>query len=397
MTLLRLYSRFRSTFAFQSRRIASGVLLVAGFLAASGTHAQSTMTLYGIIDTGITYVNNQQGHAAWRQSANNINGTRWGFRGSEDLGGGYAALFVLENGFSVSTGALGQNGREFGRQAYVGVRATRAGRLTLGRQYDSVVDYVGPLALTGTSYGGIQFAHPFDNDNLDNSFRISNSAKWESREYGGLKFGGLYGFSNQAGAFADNRAFSVGASYRFGPLKAGAAFLQIDRPGAANNTSGALTSDATFVAARQRIWGAGVNYAFGRASAGVVYTHTQANGATEIGAYASGTSTGFALAEGDIRFDNVEVNARYALTDAFTVSGAYTYTDGRIDGRNAVWNQANLLASYGFSRRTDVYLMAVYQHVRGLDGTGIGAGISGLSHASGNEQVAATVGIRHRF
>ena len=63
--------------------------------------------------------------------------------------------------------------------------------MTLGRQYDSVVDYLGPLALTGTQYGGTQFAHPFDNDNLDNSFRINNSVKYQSANYAGFKFGAL--------------------------------------------------------------------------------------------------------------------------------------------------------------------------------------------------------------
>ncbi len=79
-------------------------------------------------------------------------------------------------------GTLSQGGREFGRQAFVGLSSDQFGAVTLGRQYDSVVDYLGPLALTGTQYGGTQFAHPFDNDNLDNSFRVNNSVKYPERE-----------------------------------------------------------------------------------------------------------------------------------------------------------------------------------------------------------------------
>jgi predicted porin len=77
-----------------------------------------------------------------------INGSRWGLRGAEDLGGGLKAIFVLENGFSVQNGRLAQDGREFGRQAYVGVGSTQFGTVTLGRQYDSLVDFVAPLSGT---------------------------------------------------------------------------------------------------------------------------------------------------------------------------------------------------------------------------------------------------------
>ncbi len=154
---------------------------------ATAAHAQSSVTLYGLIDAGITYTNNQDGHINFKMTSGSVNGSRWGLRGSEDLGGGLKAIFTLENGFNIANGKLGQNGREFGRQAFVGLSSNQYGAVTLGRQYDSVVDYVGPLALTGTQYGGTQFAHPFDNDNLDNSFRINNSVKYQSVNYGWLQ------------------------------------------------------------------------------------------------------------------------------------------------------------------------------------------------------------------
>jgi predicted porin len=185
----------------------------SAFAIAATAHAQSSVTLYGLIDAGLTYTNNQGGRSNFQETSGSVNGSRFGLRGSEDLGGGLKAVFVLENGFNIANGKLGQNGLEFGRQAFVGLSSEQFGTVTLGRQYDSVVDYLAPLSLTGTGYGGTQAAHPFDNDNLDNSFRINNSIKYASVNYGGLKFGGLYGFSNSAGTFATNRAYSMGASY----------------------------------------------------------------------------------------------------------------------------------------------------------------------------------------
>lgn len=253
------------------------VAALAG-IPAIAAHAQSSVTLYGLIDAGITYTNNQGGHSAWQETSGSINGSRWGLRGTEDLGGGLKAIFTLENGFGINNGTLKQNGREFGRQAFVGLAHDGFGSLTLGRQYDSVVDYLGPLSLTGTQYGGTEFAHPFDNDNLNNSFRINNAIKYQSVNYGGLKFGALYGFSN-ATNFANNRAYSVGASYSYLGFNVAAAYMQLNNnvnaPALAASDPGAVAGDWTFAAGRQRTWGAGLNYGFGPATAGFVFTQTR--------------------------------------------------------------------------------------------------------------------------
>jgi general bacterial porin, GBP family len=81
-------------------------------------------------------------------------------------------------------------------------------------------------------------AHPFDNDNLNNSFRVDNAVKYSSISYSRLRFGALYAFSDEAGGFADNRLYSFGASYSFAPLNLGADYLQ------ANNyeVNGVITS-----------------------------------------------------------------------------------------------------------------------------------------------------------
>jgi len=93
---------------------------------ATMAHAQSSVTLYGLIDAGITYTNNQRGHSNWQETSGSVNGSRWGLRGAEDLGGGLKAIFTLENGFNINNGTLGQQSRMFGRQAYVGLSAAVA-------------------------------------------------------------------------------------------------------------------------------------------------------------------------------------------------------------------------------------------------------------------------------
>ncbi|OMG70148.1 porin [Burkholderia ubonensis] len=367
---------------------------------ATAAHAQSSVTLYGLIDAGITYTNNQGGHSAWQQSTGSVNGSRWGLRGAEDLGGGLKAIFTLENGFGINNGTLKQNGREFGRQAFVGLSHNVYGSVTLGRQYDSVVDYLGPLSLTGTQYGGTQFAHPFDNDNLNNSFRINNAVKYQSADYNGLKFGALYGFSNSSN-FANNRAYSVGASYSFMGFNVAAAYMQLNNNvnglSQAVGDSGAVTGDWTFAASRQRTWGAGLNYSFGPATAGFVFTQTRLTDSVAISAGQSGVSGGITGLSGGTRFNNYEINGRYALTPALSLAGSYTYTDGRIVGQSPKWHQFNLQAAYALSKRTDVYLQGEYQKVNS-DGLPLRANINGLGTASSsNKQVAVTAGLRHRF
>jgi GBP family porin len=369
---------------------------------ATAAHAQSSVTLYGLIDAGITYTNNQGGHSNWQETSGSVNGSRWGLRGSEDLGGGLKAIFTLENGFNIANGNLGQNSREFGRQAFVGLASDQFGSVTLGRQYDSAVDYLGPLALTGTAYGGTQFAHPFDNDNLDNSFRVNNSIKFQSANYSGFKFGGLYGFSNDAGEFSNNRAYSVGASYNYGGLNVAAAYLQLNNNigalGASTNSSGAVSGDNTLLAGRQRTFGAGLNYTFGPATAGFVYTQTNLNNFAGISSGASGiATTGVQFANVTSgHFQNFEVNGRYQITPAISVAGAYTYTQSSIEGTNPKWNQFSLQTAYALSKRTDVYLQGEYQHVS-QDGSGLKADINSLAASGNNNQVAVTAGLRHRF
>ncbi|MGU7769142.1 porin [Burkholderia sp. MR1-5-21] len=376
---------------------------IAGFAAGAALvpltgFAQSSVTLYGVIDEGLNYTNSAGGHATWQMQSGFAQGSRWGVKGAEDLGGGLKAIFQLENGFDVNSGALGQGGRMFGRQAYVGLASDRYGSLTFGRQYDSVVDYLAPLTANG-NWAGYLMSHPYDNDNTDNSFRLNNTVKYTSRTYGGFSFGGLYGFSNQAGGFANNRAYSVGAQYTGGSLTLAAAYMRIDNPG--GSQAGSLATDDTdFFAGRQQVWGAGINYSIGALLLGFVYSHTSvddATGSTYVGSFANPANS--------LKFDNFEVNAKYQFAKNLFVGGMYTYTLGRFDSAagnvKPKWHQAGLMADYFLSPRTDVYVQGMVQHLAG--GNAIAAPldtayITGAAlPSSTSNQFVVRVAMRHQF
>jgi predicted porin len=116
------------------RGSALAIALAAAFGAGSA-QAQSQVTVYGLIDAALAHTDNVDaaGHSVTKMpSLTGSLPSRIGFRGTEDLGGGLAAVFTLESGFNPDVGVLGQGGRIFGRQAWVGLRG-RWGMLQLGR------------------------------------------------------------------------------------------------------------------------------------------------------------------------------------------------------------------------------------------------------------------------
>ncbi|WP_027794011.1 porin [Paraburkholderia acidipaludis] len=383
-------------------------LILAGVLGAfaMSAHAQSSVTLYGSLDAGILYANNAGGHSTWNQSSSGLSYTYFGLKGSEDLGGGLKAIFKLESGFDINNGGLYNSNSLFNRQAYVGLKSDQYGTVTLGRQYDSVVDYLSPLSAAGQGYGNNLAAHPFDNDNLDQSFSINNAVKFQSANYSGFQFGGQYGFSNQAGNFSNGRAWSVGASYGNGPLNFAAGYSQLNNSGGLNNSTGAAAAnDTNIAAALQRTYGAGVNYTYGPAQVGFVYTHSQIDG---IGTLQSANVSAGSMGGLNLHLDNYELNGAYHLTPALALQGSYTFTDGTVTGagnQSPKWQTVMLGTDYSLSKRTDVYLAGVYQHASGYLGvdptTGAAvqnvAAINTLAPSSTANQVAATVGLRHRF
>jgi predicted porin len=203
----------------------------------TAAHAQSSVTLYGLIDEGFEAVSNATttgsnvGGRQYRLDGTfGLNSSRWGLHGTEDLGGGLKAVFVLENGFELNNGRLAQGGAEFGRQAFLGLESNRFGTITLGRQYDSVIDYVGKLEFGDSNVGTAHSAHPADLDNFNNSRRTNNAIKYKSRDYAGISFEGLYSLGGVPGSLGQNQEYSVGVGYARGPLVLGAAYLNVRNP-----------------------------------------------------------------------------------------------------------------------------------------------------------------------
>ncbi|WP_244122118.1 porin [Burkholderia latens] len=369
-------------------------------------HAQSAVQLYGIIDTAVTYVNNAGGGAATALSAGPLKGNRFGLLGKEDLGGGMRAVFRLENGFSAANGSLGQGGSMFGRQAYVGI-GSAYGTITAGRQYDSIVDYVGVLKAGGDTAGAYA-NHPGDLDNTGNNYRVNNAIKYASPGIGGLTFGGVFSPGGVAGDFRRKRIFSLGAGYTNGPLQLGAAYLDAQDPNFSfygNNPSSSTTGSNMSAspifsgyasAAALRVFGAAGAYTAGGWTAGVVYTNTRLR---DLGAEAGLNTHGYA---GSAVFNTWELNLRktWNTTTMFGTSVQYTRAS-RVSGNasGAGYLQANAGVDYFLSKRTDVYLVGIWQHATGHDSTGAKAvaSIYGFTASTTSNQVAAALGLRHSF
>jgi len=375
---------------------------------AGTVHAQSTMTLYGILDEGLMINTNAKNvvngkNVGGRQFSVDSNagtqGSRWGMRGAEDLGGGTTAIFVLESGINVSTGAFGQGGTAFGRQAYVGLASNSLGSVTLGRQYDSINDYVGNYGFAA-AYGGSTTEHPGDLDNVNHTFRANSTIKYASSNFNGLTFGGTASLGGVAGEISQSSGYSLGANYGNGPVGIGVAYELFRNPSALGSILNSNASAATFnslnsgylgtkPANSMQIITTGGSYQFGAAKIGAVYSNTKY---MNIGAFNGASAT----------FNSYELNAFYRLTTALSLSGEYNYTKGNAvkgDIGDQKYNQFSLLLDYALSKRTDVYLLGTFQTASGTSSTGAAAvaDIGSLGDSSNNHQAVARIAIHHKF
>ncbi|MFL9995636.1 porin [Paraburkholderia sediminicola] len=348
--------------------------------AALPAHAQSSVTIYGLLDVGLTYISNQNGHSNLRTDDGINRPTLLGFRGVEDLGGGNRAVFELTTQFSIDNGNLLPGQSLFSRTAYVGLDSDHLGRLTLGNQYDFMTDSLffggdDPAADAGHLYGFR--AGPFRKlgipDNPTGDFdwdrmaaeRIANSVKYLSPTYAGWRFGAMYGFGNVAGSIGTGNSSSFGLNY------VGAAF-----------GFNAAYTDVKYVTAIGEIgirnWGIGAHYNWeGFIFNGIVTT-------------VRNTVEGGAIAE-------ASGGVIYYLRPDWSVGAAYMYMKGNDVLNNNHAHQISAILDHALSKRTSVYLMSVYQRTN----AGAQALINGLNDpndaSSGPNQLLVRVGLHTVF
>ncbi|KQR76244.1 porin [Burkholderia sp. Leaf177] len=389
------------------KRFALTSLSLALLGTAGAAQAQNSVTLYGVIDSGIGYVHNAQGNQKLVGMINgNLSGDRWGLKGQEDLGGGLKAIFQLESGFDIGTGRLGQGGREFGRQAFVGLTADQYGTVTIGRQYDPLVDMV--QGITADNYFGSAFATPGDVDNYDNSLRTSNAVKYVSPNWAGLQVEGLYGFSNLAGTTGQGQTWSGAVAYNNGPLGLAAGYFYSSNPSAGRGPAwNSPSSDSLFdgpinngytTAHSIGIARAAAQYAIGPVTVGASYSNAQ---------YAPDGNSAYTSTQ-KYNIGNAFVN--FQATPALLLGAGYTYEKASGD-TSAKYHQASLGADYSVSKRTDFYAVAAYQHASGTQATyttnaagqtvrvdqAAQASIGSYGYAGTSNQELVIVGIRHKF
>jgi predicted porin len=239
-------------------------LAVAAVASAAASAQTANVTLYGAVDTFIASTRATDGTASpggvgaiTRSSrvtsveSGGLSGSRWGVRGSEALGGGLNAVFQLESGFGSDTGALGQGGLLFGRQAYVGVNGG-FGSFTLGRQYAPMFYVLDSLDIDGTSTFSVNGNHQLGRPG---TLRVNNAIKYATPNMGGATMQVIWGLGESTLGTNAGRTFGANLEYTAGPLYAAIAYADVK----------------TGTASTNRSWTAGAAYDFGVAKLSASY------------------------------------------------------------------------------------------------------------------------------
>lgn len=200
-------------------------------IVAAPAFAQSNVTIYGLIDSAVVISRGAPTSQTTKLESGVSNGSRIGFRGTEDLGGGMSALFTLESGVLLDTGANDQNATLFGRQAFVGLRSN-AGTITAGRQYTPIYNTLTMVDPLSNNYGGAS-GQLMSGEKAGT--RMNNTVMYASPKWNGLSTQLAYGFGEQPGDSAKSRQFGYSATYEAGKLLLRGAF---------NRTTNATATDS---------------------------------------------------------------------------------------------------------------------------------------------------------
>jgi len=340
---------------------------------AATAHAQtgnSNVQLYGFLYTGLRHIDNVGGKHLTGLATGP---SRWGLRGTEEIGDGLSANFVLESGFDPGTGSSSQGGRLFGRQAFVSLNSKDAGSLSLGRQYDVLSAWLAPYTPAGKWNG--YMSHIGDNDNLNWSFRVNNSVKYTTPSFDGFQAAALYSFGGEPGSSRTRSVRSLGANYKADGLSLAAGWTQIYDPRTAVNDKswGALffpslsptapTANLTVTPTKLTIVGIGGDYTSGAFKYALSFTQS-----TYSRVSVSSPPPVLVDALGDVKYQNIDTNVTYSFSPTLQSGLGYAYTMGKVDatGFKPRYHQLNFMTNWFLSKRT--ILQGGWIHQRGANG-----------------------------
>ena len=335
---------------------------------AGSAAAQSNVTIYGLIDGGVEHQSGGAAGSVTKVTSGVQNASRIGFKGTEDLGGGLSALFTLENGFALDTGAMLQGGALFGRQAFVGLKGG-FGTVTLGRQYTpiftSLCGVIDPFAC-GLAGNAANLMSQGGTAATGGGPRTNNAIKYAAPVISGVMAEVTYGLGETAGDTAALRTLGGQVGYAAGPLVVRLAHNNV------NNATATLRSKVTTL---------GAKYDFGMAAVHFAY-------AINKNAVAGNTS----VAQADTRDTMIGLSAPFAKG---TVLASYIRkSDQTVAGNDA--NQFALGYTYALSKRTNLYTSFAR-----IDNTvannAVGFYTAGNATDAGSGDRSFNVGVRHTF
>lgn len=343
-------------------------LIALAVLASSGAAmAQSSVTLYGVVDTSIGYVKGQESVSGMLNSGNAT--SRLGFRGVEDLGNGLKAEFVVEGELQPDDGTAG--GLNFKRQSTVGLSGS-FGQVRLGRALTASYNAVSRYDLFGTVGLGSTLAWAGSQTGYQN--RSDNMISYISPKFSGFGVGVDYGFGEKK-ENRTGRNMGIGATYDNGPLSLG---LGYDRQNNVTNTTafGVGIADTDL-----KSWQLGGSYNFGVAKLLAFYKNTKYN---EV-------ATG-----DDATLKTYNLGVSVPVGAAGEVKA--TYNNYKISDNGGKANQFSLGYVHNMSKRTALY--GTYAYLKNKDGGvfGLNGAFGGVNGANNSGKMhGLQVGVRHAF
>ncbi|WP_158940173.1 porin [Burkholderia sp. S171] len=347
-------------------------------LFAPNVFAQSSVTLYGLVDTTIRYLTNanSKNDAQVAMGEGVESPSRFGLRGTEDLGGGLSAVFKLENQFQLWSGKLdNSNNQLFQRAAYVGLSSQQYGTLTFGRQTSPFFEMMGSVYDPMTIGDFWQDSYVY---NPVGPFLFTNSSVKYSGKFGGLQVEGMYGFGGVPGSVGENSMYGLTASYTLGPLSADVGFQQNDVSSKKFNIVN-VSAVYSVTPAVKLLTG---------------WLHSQDNtGLADVDMQQVGTPLLPQVSPNRID-DSFYVGSTWQATPPLALTGALYYDHARnaatLGGGlgTGVNYSATILAEYSLSKRTEIYGTVDFTR---------GNGAFLADYPGRNNQTGIAIGMRNLF